>query len=373
MVQLGFYNLSWENLKNSHLIKIITTNTKTRRLGYLKLLGSFFKEKEKISKAIISSEFETYCDKFSDDLLRYKNSKGLISITKSGTSAEPYIELADRLQLVSLGNNLYTPSKSFSVFIKCSNLWSKDNPFSIDELDRLFLFENIFKKDFFINRIILESIFYNGFSSYQQLRDEFYNLLLNRIDSLNNDLSKRELISNNLKIMHRIERWEKPKVYLEHVLMPRLNWLLDFSLINFDSSLNLEGTEEGGIFLEHVNFWDSRVGFYVANCSSIFDQILMKFYSKIYLRNNNTRYKSDLNIHFRVRELIDESFDYFRTFAPNRVTLSQAVNYVKYNLYLIDRISIEFEEIKTIIKNDLNDIYLYRYLPDHNEGYLQKK
>lgn len=120
------YNINWNEISDYEKIQTLTTNTKTRRLGYLKLLAFFFTINKQVPKSIIDQKFELLCQDYKDELKKYKNSKGVISRTESGGSAKPYIELAKNLRLLSISNNRYSPGKSFQVYLECEHLWSEN-------------------------------------------------------------------------------------------------------------------------------------------------------------------------------------------------------------------------------------------------------
>ena len=80
--------------KDSLYLNILPSNTKTRRLGYLKALLMMLQEQPQISSKTIYKSFELYCQRLKGYLSEYKNNKGESIITKTGTSAKPYIELA---------------------------------------------------------------------------------------------------------------------------------------------------------------------------------------------------------------------------------------------------------------------------------------
>lgn len=364
--------INWNDFSDSHIIKSISTNTKARRIGYLKLFAIFFRSKIQISESIFAKDFEIFCDPYKKQLSNYDNAKGVIDITKNGISAKPYLELAKKLSFFNIINNKYSPGKSFSVFIKCNELWSTGNIFDIDKLDRMFFFREFFLNDFFFLRVILEKIFEDNLSSYNSLKSTFHIDLIRKIEDLNDQLGQRELIKKNQKIKKRIESWTKPQVYLEHILMPRLNWLFDLRLIELQPNLEIKKKSVGKAFLDQIKKWDTNLGYTTANSSEIFRYRFFNTYNDIYSLNKNSI--ENINSHRDlIINMINECFEHFKTFAPNRVTLSQTLNYLNFYLFWKYNLIIEEVELNKYIKNELKEVYLYRYLPNYNEGYLQKR
>ena len=70
----AFYNINRKPIDN-HDIRILPSNTKVRRLGYLKLLLSMFSDVDKIPISIIYSKFETLCVQYKEYLQNYKNNR----------------------------------------------------------------------------------------------------------------------------------------------------------------------------------------------------------------------------------------------------------------------------------------------------------
>ena len=367
------YSIDWDSISNYSEINTLTTNTKTRRLGYLKLLALFFTENEQVSKPIFASKFESFVQDFKGELLQYKNSKGVIGKTHNGSSAEPYIDLADNLSIIKLSGNKYSPGKSFQVYLKCANIWTTDY-FFVRQFDRMYFFYTIFYNDFFFLKTILESIYGLGYASYSTLRKKFYKYLLEKLNTINLKNLARSTRSKNLRIEKRIKNWEKPEIYLEHILMPRLNWLFDLDLIELDKNLNIIHTQFGEILFANIKFWDSALSKPLNDCTQIFEHDFLKIYRQIFDNNINFQplvLQNEQHIEF-IKKLINSCFEYFSTLAPNRVTLSQVDEYVKYNLYWEKNIILDTVKFRNLLKNKLSNSYIYKYFPKYKEGYIQK-
>ena len=51
------------------------------------------------------------------------------------------------------------------------------------------------------------------------------------------------------EIKKRVQAWTKADVYMEHVLMPRLNWLYDLDILVLKNDLSFEITPQGEILM----------------------------------------------------------------------------------------------------------------------------
>jgi hypothetical protein len=158
--------------------------------------------------------------------------------------------------------------------------------------------------------------------------------------------------------------------------MPRLNWLLDLELIDMDKNLNLSLTPEGERLFRNFCCWCDL------NCGRVVtpDAFLERF--SIHMFNNVYQpFKSPGGIKENPQEIvknkiiacIDESFEYFRTLAPNRVTASQAINYTKFKLFLRDRLIVEYKDIRDFLEKSGQNYFAILMQKKYNDGYIQKK
>jgi len=75
----------------------------------------------------------------------------------------------------------------------------------------------------------------------------------------------------------------------------------------------------------------------------------------------------------KIVHYLKESFQYFSTLAPNRVTSSQAINYAKYKLYFFDKILVEYFTIVDYLDCREQNIFIYKYQSQYKDGYIQIK
>ncbi|MCF8427835.1 MAG: hypothetical protein K9H61_06815 [Bacteroidia bacterium] len=355
---------------------ILNTNTKVRRLGYLKIFFELLSQNQRLPERFVNKKFESYATTFNVFLEDIENNKGLIQ-SLNGKSAQPYYELIKELGLVASVNRVIVPSKSLRVYIELRKTFSSTNlnPFILDDLDKLFFLEILLNEDYLYFSLIIESIYIKRFEDTKSLIENFQSLLLEKLDS---QLMAEEFIKNNKglseikAIRKRVEAWKAPKVYLEHVIMPRLNWMADLGLITLSESNIISISTFGEAFFNELASWID------VNCKQIED-------SKLFLRNyfphalsyaNNNYYwekRMPLNeIVNLIKLYIDKSFDCFKTLAPNRVTSSQAILYTKYSMYINHKYSISNNTILSILEENLKSQYIYKFQPQYEDGYIQK-
>ena len=110
------------------------------------------------------------------------------------------------------------------------------------------------------------------------------------------------------------------------------NELLGCDILNFEQFLNLEGQK--------------KVTIAIAN-SKIREKLTLK--------------------------CLENSFEIFKTLAPNRVTASQAANYTKYKLYMDDKIKVGYSFILNKLSEKEQDKFIFKYQEQYQDGYIQKK
>ncbi|MEO9257155.1 MAG: hypothetical protein ABI207_02165 [Crocinitomicaceae bacterium] len=245
----------------------------------------------------------------------------------------------------------------------------------MDELDKLFFLEILLKEDYLYLSIILESIYIKKVIDAKSLIENFQDLL---IEKLNSKLVFEEFFKGNkglseIKIIKkRVETWKKPKVYLEHVIMPRLNWMVDLELITLRENNSISITPFGESFFNEISSWID------VNCEPVEDsELFLKKYFPHSLSYASRQFywekwMSLSDIIPLVKLYIDKSFECFKTLAPNRVTSSQAILYTKYCMYLNHKFSISANTILSILEKNLKDQYIYKFQPRYEDGYIQK-
>jgi len=275
-------------------VSIVGTNTKIRRIGYFKLLSEFFKRYTNIPKSVIYKKFESYSTPFEEELNKYDNSKGVIRETKTGISAKPYIDFAKSIGLLTYLNGLYSAGKTFRVYIQLKDALSTEEVFRLSFFDKFYFGEIILRKDFLYITNILELLYIFQETDYSRIKACFQPYTLKRLAEIKKhrtgyyQLSKKEVtktierhkrlkrnvpdpvdiieheltaidIDNTEKIYQRILSWKKPDIYLEHILMPRLNWLFDLGWIYLDKKLNISLTPAGSRLFQHICCWSDMV------------------------------------------------------------------------------------------------------------------
>lgn len=359
--------LSEYSIHDKQELALISTNTKTRRLGYLKLLSVFIKDKSPAFS--INKKFESFCGNYTDDLLLNSNPKGLIQQTVSGSSAKPYIELANNLSLITKINNVYHSGKTFKVYQQIYYDISEKSVFSLSDFDIIYFLETILKNDYFYFYQLLEIIYLEGEIDYKTLKEIYQIKLIDLLKRYSRKIFDRKKNTEIQIVLKRISNWEKPEIYLEHIIMPRLNWMVDLKIIELNFNVATI-TNRGEKLFQHFLIWNDINTSLVISPHDFLDRFIIHLFEDCYSREKFENPPLEV-VKSRMYYYINKSFDYFRTLAPNRVTASQAIHYTKYMLYFKEHIKVGYKFIERNLSED--DEFIFRYQEQYQDGYIQKK
>lgn len=370
--------------ESSKSLGIISTNTKVRRLGYLKLISDLFENYSKIPTQKIDNRFEEYAELAKNDLLRYPNSKGLIKKTKTGISAKPYIGFFTNIDWLTKLNRVYIAGKAMKVYqiLKKQDVKDKDeNSFYLSTFDKSFFLEKILINDYFYISSLIELLYINSNNcSYQYLIETFQGSLVKKLnDILGSDrvIASSKELREIRAVRDRINGWEKPEKYLEHLIMPRLNWLFDLGLINFykhqrsSQETLYQLNDKGKSLFKHFCFWTDLNQGYILNPVPFIKTSYMQIFHYVYGEVDLAKTSDRLQINEKIDKYIIESLNLFKTLAPNRVTSSQAFLYIKNKIYFSDGLVIEEKSIEDYLIRGAREKFVYKFQEQYGDGYIQ--
>ncbi len=398
----------WKSLKPG---TILPSNTKARRLRYLCLILDSFEESDYYPLNYFPRQVEKKAEKINPFLSSYVNSKGIIKVSKTGISAQPYINLSENLSLLTQLNRTYILTKQSKVYkvlkaqlkrnieefipqVDMFNyypLFTKDNPFELTIFEKSFILHQILLKDTLYFWALIEIVRIQEGSWLEEIKQEFQQYILNELerqldsskmdiyDLPNADRIIRTLHLPNLdkkkilQISQRIRKWQKPDKYLPHIIEPRINWFLDLNLLDPEAfkqkscKLSKSGTK---LFEILATFYDIFL-----EKSTIIDFIIQNYYFQIVNATYDLNCKRYTQEEFsgQLENYIEESFKYFKTMAPNNISAYQAIYYTCYKFLLKDKRIIEFVEVKNFLENKQNTKFTLDWYPKEHDGSLQKR
>jgi len=373
---LDFTSCFLNNNLTLDLPKSITTQTKVRRLGYLFVILEMFNNSKYYPLSIFNKKIEQQALKYNDNLQKYIDNKGLISISKTGNSAKPYVDFLTSLKLLYYQNNTYQLSKYGKIYnILFSKLHTKQkNKFNLSVFQKAFSLWFLIQNDILYLFSLLEIIYIQkNDTNVSKIKDVFQEYILEALEFTMKHSKISTKFKNNISDkITRIQQWEKPKVYLEHIVEPRINWLLDLGLLNEEIYLSnrISLSKRGLNFLFYFGycFDQSEERFTISRelrCHSFFNIINI-----IYDINAKEIQKKDLIL---IEKYIDESFTLFKTIAPNRVTASQAILYTCYMMLFQEGIVVNFCTIQQYLYSKENTKYIFDWYKTENDGSIRRK
>lgn len=361
---------------NLNEIKYITLQTKVRRLAYLKMILDMFTKSNYYPENIFNRKIEIEAEQYNNQLLSYTNSKGIIEKSKTGNSAKPYVGALLSLQLLYTQNNMYQVSKYGKIYnIIDGKLNNKNNNFfDLEPYQKSFFLFFILSNDELYFWVLLNIIYIeNNETTYKKIKEVFQSYLLSELQEVikNSSLSAKDKGKITTKIK-RIKEWKNPERYLEHIIEPRINWLIDLDLLdkNAFQKNNISLSKKGLMLFDVLNsYYDIFLEKYLISgqllCSDFFDMI-SELYEIDALPNN----ENNFNL---IDNYINESFSLFKTLAPNRVTASQAILYTCFMMLFKEKKIVNFCTIKNYLSSKENTSFIFDWYKTENDGSIRRK
>lgn len=367
-----FYNECSYKLSDSLELKILSINTKVRRLGYLKLLVSFFEKRNLCPISKFQRVFEHYCGSFDHLLDQRSESKGIIVETKTGYSAKPYIELGVSLGIIRKDALSYRLGKIGKTYAILKNIidGNGQNVFDLTDFDVFFFLERLLSTDFWYLSVILKYIFEKRTVLIKDMRSDFKELLLKDIIYLINSASEQNPSKVlPLKIIERrIMSWAKPEVYMEHVVTPRINWLLDLGLLELTTNQCFKLTLYGEQLFYNIQLWNDVRKNRIISPADFINAYFCKIMNIILGRKNCQLSESSI-----IEYYLKSGFSLFETLAPNRINFSQFALYLKSLLFFKNNKLLDVTDLINLFENNKLDRYLCKLQSQYNDGYIQKR
>ncbi len=374
----------WSQIKYSNQILIIQTNTKARRIGYLKFIMNLFEQSSYFPISYLAKKIELEASVVQESLIEYKENfkgddKGLIKKTQSGISAQPYIDLLRELNIITQINTSYILTKQAKIYLVLNkerhHFESEYNIFKLDIIDKLFFLKQFLIRDPLYLWSILDIILIcNKPLDSSTIKKLFVNYILNELERNNLFTNNNQLKRSISELKKRIKSWNKPIVYLEHIIEPRINWLLDLGLL--EQTIENTNVKKYVLTCSGNKFMTVLLGVYESTLTK--QQSINSYLDKNYFEVFNYIFELDkrkdiLNIK-KIEEYLLDAFKLFKTEAPNRIAATQAIEYVCYKSFIEDGVIVEFDELKNYLIKE-NNIFTLDWFNTENDGalYVKKK
>lgn len=303
------------------------TNTKTRRLAYFTAILLILRQ-DSLSEQSLLSKLTKWSQDHRADLDNYYVQTGEITSTRKNSAGAHYLQMAVRSGLVVPVAGMYRTTRMGLVVIALLMRYQLNvNPFYLNVAEKLFYTYYLLKVDADLILTVVDYLLKNENVSLRQLQHSFRESFLNRLveksfysqdEALRQQLRDRQIEIEN--------EWKKPERYAEHIVPPRLNWLLDLQFLKEEPFRHhrFEFTELGRQFLSSLPYFE------INGCHDVTDQWLDLEYWNSGARNlikiGNIVHWSAIDEGTRnnaMRQLLTDAFSAFRsTFVPT-IPLSQ--------------------------------------------------
>jgi len=367
----------------------ISVHTKVRRLAYVKFIIEAFFERDYYE----TNFFPAYIEKrygseaYKNSLKSYKkvfkkDDKGEITDSGKGNSSFPYIRFCDRISLIYNKNYAYGLSKYGKIYKVLLEQLRKEgqnnsNPFILSEFDKFIFLKQILNFDFLYFITLLKTIYLHPNSKvsgtlqeseistkFPIIKANFVNILNHLLTNFNNENFSFKLKKkiNGLLKDNKTELSIKNIRKFEGIIEPRIGWLIDLDFIDGDlyNSGKICLTKRGKKCLD---IFEKEV-----DIISFLEKKWIEVYTKIYSIDLINEAKENETL---IIQYLKESFVEFKTLMPNRVTVSQAINYTCYKLFFKDDLIVEYDEVKKFIFDNERKIFDIDWFNSENDGSLK--
>lgn len=210
---------------------MLKANIKSRRLGYLKLLGIYMLTNRDFIIREFNQRFEIFAASFDKQFSSSIQDSGRIHLA-NGKSSRSYVELAESLKLISREGKRYGMSLAFDQYVTKAQIADDFQLVPLNKHDISFFIELLFKMDRDTSFLLLSFVFRrSGQHNIHTLRNEFLTHLLQTAKG-----------QSSLGNFNQIIKIEKAPLYGDEIFYPRLHWLFDLGLIEIDSNKQVKIT-----------------------------------------------------------------------------------------------------------------------------------
>lgn len=211
------------------------TNTKTRRLAYITAMISMLGRRD-LSEQLLLSRLVRWSQEHKRHLDSYWVQTGEVTSTRRNAAGARYLELATKVGLVAPITGVYYVTRIGLVLYTLIGYYGINvNPFYLTSVERLFYTYWILTTDADLLLTVLDRIAQQTDVNLSQLQDTFQSDFLSRLEKkisvCQDEALRRRLLERRIKVS---DEWQKPERYAEHLVPPRLNWLLDLGFLEAD-------------------------------------------------------------------------------------------------------------------------------------------
>jgi len=350
------------------------TNTQTRRLAYVTALISILRHRS-LPEKVLLSRILRWGQAHQDSLKQYWVQTGTVGSTRRNSAGARYLDLASKLGLIASISGEYHLTQVGLALFALKNV-EQVNPFVLTDAERLFYAYLLLEKDADVLLTILGRLQEQpgiGLSALQKIyQQDFVNRLIVKGRLVEDERLREQLRDRRLAIK---AGWKKPVRYAEHIVPPRLNWLLDLGFLEPSAFQRHQYrlTDAGATFVEKLPRFDNA--FYDVSTVWISDDFWRLTPGSL-LNIQNARLWNSLSEEEQLTACaprLKEAFGIFQHSMVPKVSLIQALFYITVKLILEDHILVSFTDLThwLSVPRTLDGwCYQARLSPQENVSYI---
>jgi len=356
------------------------TNTQTRRLAYLSAITRLIATMD-ISQEKLITKLLSWSQSTQDRLKDYWVSTGEITQTPKNSSIKRYVDLSLAIGLIAQVSSSFCLTRTGTVFYTLiRDIKQNINPFFLSDTEKIFYLHLLLSKDSDLLLTIADLIIKNPDIYLSNIQEQFQDEIITRLNTklslASDEITRQELLDRRNIIQH---SWRSPKRYAEHIVPPRLNWLLDLDFLEPGSFKRHHFcfTEQGGRFFSGLptvgkpglhdvsgNWLDADFWSLAAN--TVLQSRLLK-----YSKDIDDQMYCDIFIPY-----LEDAFKAFRYTVVPKISLTEALLYISLAVLIQEGVVISPTSLSKWLETPrvfAHRQFEIRYSPRENERYVIMK
>ena len=353
------------------------TNTKTRRLAYVTAILSLLR-REGMSEGLLLKKLLQWSRERQSKLRDYRAQTGEVTSTRRNSAGARYLSLATKGGLITQIAGMYRATRlGLILFILTGYYGVRSNPFFLSPAEKIFYTYWILTSDADIFLTVFERVTRQPGISLAQLQQTFQSDFLARLERKNSicrdEILRRQLFERRNQVAH---EWRKPHRYAEHLVPPRVNWMLDLDFLEPEDFRHHQYvlTTAGRQFLSslpqpgNTEFHDVTDQWLASKYWNIAAQTLSGIDVLTDWKQLDEEKKQAM-----MKPVLDEVFETFRDAFVPKVSLTQALLYLSVRMILEHRVVVSpacLAQWFSLPRTLDGRRYEVRLSPRENESYL---
>jgi len=349
---------------------VLRLNTKVRRLGYLAFLTRLL-EQGSSGGPVVLKALERWAEENQSDLNSYIDSTGVIKSTIKATSAKRYLEFAAAIDLIGKIFGLWRLSKYGKVLALVSPK-TRNNAFELGIEEICFFARRLLLSDADFMIPVFELVDEHQPCSLMDIQRNFQRRILERLLLIEQTTRFGQIKREVANRIQRIHRWTRPHIYAEHLVPPRLHWLLDLRLLDwtvYRRSNSFQLSHQGRVLLDAFPRNNESLRYIDREwCENSYFETFIEAYLP-----DHEPTSSDETARAHADRFLEESFSLFRTSGIPRITASQFLLYACIRLACQYRIPAGFRRLKDYLE-EISGLegsrYSFHWSVQDDDGYI---